>query len=249
MSCSFRHTYHIDTRDLDCFNVCRASAVLGYLQDVAGLAAEDFGGANPQMIAKHYHCWMLARVQFTLERPLRLHDALELHTWHRGGDNAVMYRDTDLLLDGHPVGRALGSWVLADIESRALARMSIFPELQGTDGGRLNRTTRLRPLRLPPDLAVAERRTLHYSDLDINGHVNNTRYADLLCDALALSLRPIPQGAFVSELQLNYLKECRAGETLVLKAGWQGDTGLASGEDDLGETRFTGLLRLSKSFP
>ena len=247
MSRFFSHTYHIDTRDLDVFDACRPSAVLGYLQDVAGLAAEDFGGANPQMIAKYRHCWMLARTQFTLTRPLRLHDALELKTWHRGGDGAVMYRDTDLLVDGKQVGEALASWVLADLDTRALARMSAFPELQGTDGGALNRATRLRPLRLPDGLPEVERRTLHYSDLDANGHVNNTRYADLLCDALAL--HSAPAGAFVTELRLNYLKECHAGEVLTLKAGWQGKDGLVSGQGEGGEVRFTGALTLSKSFP
>lgn len=244
---SYRHTYRIDTRDLDCFDRCRPGAVLGYLQDVAGLAAEDFGGANPQMIAKYRHCWMIARMQFTLKRPLRLHDALELHTWHRGGDGAVMYRDTDLIVDGEAVGEALAAWVLADLDTRALARMSAFPELQGTDGGALNRATRLRALRLPGDLPEVERRALHYSDLDANSHVNNTRYADFLCDALAL--QTAPKNAFVSKVQLNYLKECRAGETLLLKAGWQGDDGLVSGEGTDGEVRFTGALTLSKSFP
>lgn len=247
MSRFFSHTYHIDTRDLDCFDACRPGAVLGYLQDVAGLAAEDFGGANPRMIAKYRHCWMIARMQFTLSRPLRLHDALELKTWHRGGDSAVMYRDTDLLVDGKQVGEALASWVLADLDTRTLARMSAFPELQGTDGGPLNRTTRLRALRLPADLPEAERRTFHYSDLDANGHVNNTRYADLLCDALAL--QTAPAGAFVTELQLNYIKECRAGETVTLKAAWRDGAGLVSGEDAAGESRFAGLLRLSESFP
>jgi len=242
VSCSYRHTYHIDTRDLDCFDLCRPSAVLGYLQDVAGLAAENFGGAPPRMMEKYRHTWLLARVQFTLERPLRVHDALELHTWHRGGDSAVMYRDTDLILNGRPVGQALAAWVLADMETRALARMSAFPELQGTDGGSLNRTTRLRALRLPSDLPEVERRALHYSDLDVNGHVNNTRYADLLCDTLAL--HAAPGRAFVTELQLNYLKECRAGEVLTLRGGLQDGTGLVSGEDAGGEARFTGLLRL-----
>lgn len=243
----YRHTYHIDTRDLDCFDTCRPSAVLGYLQDAAGLAAEEFGGTNPQMVAKYRHCWMIARTQFTLNRPLRLHDALEIKTWHRGGDGAISYRDSDLLVDGVEVGAALASWVLADIDTRTLARISSFPEMQDTDGGELNRATRLRALRLPPDLPEVERRTLHYSDLDANGHVNNTRYADFLCDAL--SLQSAPAGAFVTELQLNYIKECRAGEALVLRAAWQDDTGLVKGEDDQGEARFTGLLRLAKSFP
>lgn len=247
MALSYRHTYSIDTRDLDCFDRCRPGAVLGYLQDVAGLASEQFGGAAPQMMERHGHTWMLARVQFTLARPLRLHDALELHTWHRGGDGAVMYRDTDLAVDGQRVGEALASWALVDLRTRALARMSAFPELQDTDGGPLNRATRLRALRLPDHLPAVERRTLHYSDLDINGHVNNTRYADLLCDAL--SLQRAPKDAFVTKVQLNYLKECRAGETLVLKAGWQGAEGLACGQGEDGEVRFTGALTLSKSFP
>ena len=249
MSHSFRHTYCIDTRDLDCFSVCRAGALLGYLQDVAGLAAEEFQGASPQMMSKYRHTWMLARMQFNLTRPLRLHDALELHTWHRGGDKAVMYRDTDLLVDGQKVGEALGSWVLVNLDTRALTRMSDFPELSGTDGGALNRATRPHPLRVPPDLPVAERRTLHYSDLDMNGHVNNTRYADFLCDALALSRETLPQNAFLSRLQLNYLKECRAGEPLVLKAGWEGNVGLVAGEDDAGETRFIGQIELSEICP
>lgn len=246
MSRSYRYTYPIDTHDLDCFDVCRPSAVLGYLQDVAGRAAEDFGASNPEMVAKYRHCWMVARVQLLLSRPLRLHDALDIHTWHRGGDGPISYRDSDLLVDDRVVGQALSAWVMADLETRTLARMSAFPEMQGTDGGELNRATRLRALRLPPDLPEVERRTLHYSDLDANGHVNNARYADLLCDAL--SLQEAPAGAFVTEVQLNYLKECRAGERLTLKAAWQGDTGLVSGEDGEGTARFAGLLRLSESF-
>lgn len=247
MSRSYRHSCPVGSRDLDCFDACRPSAVLSYLQDAAGAAAEDFGASNPEMLEKYRHFWMVARVKVTLERPLRLHDPLEILTWHRGGDGPISFRDSDLTVCGEPVGQALSAWVLADLETHALARMSAFPEMQDTDGGSRNRTTRLHALRVPDDLPVAARRTLYYSDLDANGHVNNARYADLLCDALAL--HTAPQGAFVTEFQLNYLRECRAGETLLLKAGWQGDTGLVSGEDGQGEVRFTGLLRLSENFP
>ena len=53
-----------------------------------------------------------------------------------------------------------------------------------------------------------------------------------------------PCRAFVTELQVNYLGECRAGEVLTLRGGLQDGTGLVSGEDAGGEARFTGLLRL-----
>ena len=46
ISLYFEKDYEIDTMDVDCFDCCRASALLGYLQDAAGLAASQFGASN-----------------------------------------------------------------------------------------------------------------------------------------------------------------------------------------------------------
>ena len=56
-----------------------------------------------------------------------------------------------------------------------------------------------------------------YSDTDINGHVNNTRYADFVCDALRLE--GLPRSRFLSELQIGYTAESRAGDVLTLEVG------------------------------
>ena len=50
---------------------------------------------------------------------------------------------------------------------------------------------------------------MHYSDTDVNGHVNNTRYADFACDAVELDKLPPEQ--FLAEMQIGYLAECRPG--------------------------------------
>ena len=44
-------------------------------------------------------------------------------------------------------------------------------------------------------------KTVRYSDLDINGHMNNTKYADVLVDALSVDEL---KDRFISEMQLNY---------------------------------------------
>ena len=44
---------------------------------------------------------------------------------------------------------------------------------------------------------------MRYSDTDINGHVNNTRYADFVCDAL--ELENLSQDRFLSQMQIGYL--------------------------------------------
>ena len=238
----FEKTYVIDSRDLDCFNICRPSALLGYLQDAAGLAAGQFGATNMEMVEKYNHCWMVIRTGYTLERPLRWGDQLSIKTWHRGGDKPLMFRDFDLMVDGKPIGQALAIWSLVSLTDHSIARADHFPEFAGTDGVALNRDTKLPKLKLPTPLTLAHSRTLHYSDTDGNGHVNNTRYADFLCDAAALEAAH--PGTFVKALHIDFLKECKAGETLKL-LGCRGEDGFyAQGQDEQGEARFQGYIEV-----
>lgn len=234
----FEKTYAISTMDVDCFDCCRASAVLGYLQDAAGLAASQFGASNPEMVKKHGHCWMVVRTGFRMDRPLRWGDALTVRTWHRGGEKPLMFRDFDLLANGESIGTALSIWVLVDLESHTITRACAFPEFEGTDGGELIRDTKLPKLKLPADMAPVQTRLLHYSETDSNGHVNNTRYADFLCDAL--ELHKAAPGTFVREFYLSYLQECRAGETLELLTAREGERRYVLGQDGAGVHRFHG---------
>jgi acyl-ACP thioesterase len=66
--------------------------------------------------------------------------------------------------------------------------------------------------------AVGER-TIVYSDLDFNRHMNNTKYPDMICDYL-----PDMDGKWVTSLSLSYLREAAFGDTLtVYRAPVEGD--------------------------
>lgn len=135
------------------------------------------------------------------------------------------------------MGEVVSAWVLADVDSRRLLRLADIPELQGTEGENC-KTRKLTKLRRPAELVLAERRPMHYSDTDINGHVNNTRYADFACDAVGM---PRP-GQFLSELRLGYLAECRIGEVLEISAGGAPDRPFVLGCDAEGKARFEAEL-------
>lgn len=232
----FQTGFTIDSRDLDCFEHCRPSRLLGYLQESSALAMHELDADNATMLSRYGCCWMISRLKFTLDVPLMWRDELTIKTWHRGGTKAILYRDADLFVNGRLCGEALAAWVLVDVKTRAPARLSSFPFLLNTDGGPLNRSTVLPRLKAPDGLSPATRRTLHYSDLDGNGHVNNTRYADFFCDALHLEQKA--PTAFVRTLQLDFLHECKADEELVLRSFQSGSQGFVSGEDPNGSLRF-----------
>lgn len=229
--------YHVDTREVDHQGQCRPSAVLGFLQETATAAALRLGFERETML-KRYNCfWMLARIWVELERPLGWNEEVTVRTWHRTPKGASIYRDFDLFSEGKPVGQAVSTWVLADYDTHKLFRMDKVEEIQNTFGGEgLDKTLTLSHLKLPAEMELAERRRLHYSETDINAHVNNTRYADFACDALRLER--LTGGAFVSRLQIGFLAECKAGDVLDLSVGRQGETGFVRGVGQDGKPRF-----------
>ncbi len=127
--------------------------------------------------------------------PLRWEDEITIRTWHRGGKSAIMYRDYDLFVNGQPVGEAvsLGAGQRGPYRLLRLGALP-SPSWTGTGGGSCARPN---PLQAAPArrrrMEPADRRRMHYSDTDINGHVNNTRYADFACDAVEMEdLEPGP---------------------------------------------------------
>lgn len=239
----FEGGYPIDSRDVDPWNHCKPSGLMGILQEAAVAAACELHASRPEMMEKYNLFWMLARMWYRLDRPLKWNETLNIRTWHRGGSGASSYRDFDLFVDGKPVGEAVSVWVLADADTHRLARMSKIEEFQGTDGGELCKDKSLSRFKLPQEMAAADHRAMHYSDTDINGHVNNVRYADFICDAIRMD--QLGQDFYVSALQVDYLAECMAGETITLFTGEQDGLRYVRGADTAGKSRFEGAVTLT----
>lgn len=239
----YEGSYLVDSRDVDQWYHCRPSGLLGILQEAAVSAACALHASREEMLEKYNLFWMMARLWYRLERPLMWGERVTVRTWHRGGKGVSTYRDFDLLVDGRPVGEAVSLWVVADVQTHRLGRLSGIEEFQGTDGGELCKKKLLSHLRLPQGMELADRRGMHYSDTDVNGHVNNVRYADFICDALHMERLGAEQ--FVSSLQVGYLAECQAGETLELYTGEQEGQWFVHGTDGDGKSRFDGAVTLS----
>ena len=239
--------YMVDSRDIDPWYHCRPSGLMGMLQEAATQAACALHVSRDEMLVRYNSFWMLARLWYRLDVPLSWGDTVHIRTWHRGGRGASTYRDFDLFVNGQPVGEAVSTWVLADAATHRLARMSRITEFQDTDGGPLCKERTLSRVRLPETMEHADSRAMHYSDTDVNGHVNNVRYVDFLCDAL--HMERLGPSRFVSSLQVGYLAECVAGETIELYTGQAGGLWYVHGADQAGKSRFDGAVELAELTP
>ena len=238
----YQDTYRVGARDTDPFNQCRPSSVLNFLQEAATQAAGELGVSRDEIVAKYNCFWMLVRIWYRLDKPLYFDDELTVKTWHRGGKGVSMYRDFDLYRNGEHIGEAVSTWILADLDTHKMKKLTEIPEFQVTTGGDLCKSIQLHKVKLPEDMKPVEERRLHYSDADINVHVNNVRYADFACDAIGLEKEG--KGKFVSSLQISYVKECKVGETITLSAAQQDGVWYVGGQDSTGTERFDAAISL-----
>lgn len=243
MSTTYKMDFLVDSRDVDMFGQCRPSALLGHLQEGATLAALALGVAGPQIRERYNTMWMVARQWTELYTPLRWNEKIELLTWHRGAVGVSSYRDYRLSREGREVGRAVSTWVMVDVDTHKLFRMKELKEFQGTDGGALCYDVKLHRVPSPDAYDRREERRMRYSDTDINGHVNNTHYADFACDAL--HLEDHGQDKYVRSFQIGYMGECRAGETIWVDSAVRGDSLYARGMDGQNKERFDFSMTLA----
>ena len=174
------------------------SALLGYSR--AALAGQDL-------------VWLLSRSRLEFTRLPQFCERLTLSTWPLRSARSIYPRCYSFAVNGQTVGHAVTQWLLVRPTTRAMvdgaAAGIVLPDASGLPQP-LKNPARIRPEGEPNE--VFSRRVC-FSDLDVNGHVNNARYAEWLLDAVD------PRrfaGRAVRALQVNYLHEMLPGETVAL---------------------------------
>jgi medium-chain acyl-[acyl-carrier-protein] hydrolase len=112
---------------------------------------------------------------------------------------------------GRELFQVLSLWVLMDINTRAMI-------LPGKSGIALPGTIRGNELNAPGSLPAKQllnhrSRTVCFTDLDRNGHMNNTKYLDWIADLLPSAFH---ENHTPAEFTLCYLSEAREGQELLI---------------------------------
>lgn len=198
--------------DCDARNRWRPSAILVEMQELAEKHAAVLNLPRTKLIANGM-VWVLYRQRIVMHHYPTFCETVHVTTWPGPIEGPVFPRYYTLeKADGTRIGEAATSWILMDIRTRRPMRPSALPEPLPISA------EREAPLPLPGMLRIANasplmERSVRYSDLDVNGHMNNTRYIDWICDALDLDTL---NERGLSQFQINYISEGRPGETLSL---------------------------------
>jgi acyl-ACP thioesterase len=186
--------------------------LLSILQDVAWAHAEHLGHGY-ETTMKRGAIWVLSRQKLVMADWPIWRDELLVRTWIRPIRGPLVHRDYEMLIGDRRVGEGTASWLTLDAKTRRPVR----PAAAGTQferptDGALASTPEKIAVR--QDLTEATRFPVRNSDLDLNGHVNNTRYAQWILDSAPSETHRTYR---VDRYEVNFLTEVQVGDAVAIE--------------------------------
>ena len=237
----FSKTFTVSSTETDLNDQMRPAAVLSRFQELGTQHASILNMDRDYLVRNYHACWLLARVWYQLYRPLHEGEEVTVHTWCRGAGGLIVYRDYDIYVGEEYVGEGVAAWVIADLDTRTMLRPGSVENIAIYEPPKSVKEKQLRLIRTPKERVKIYDRTVRLSDLDINGHMNNTKYADVILDAFTPGEF---ENTFISQFQLNYSQECRYGETVELSRGNDDNGCYVDGCCEDGKRRFEAHIQL-----
>ena len=207
----YRQAFTINDNCVDRYGRLKTSMILGFVQEVAGQHFNQIA-MSYDALAEKGMLWAIIRQKIQITRlPVR-NETITLETWPMPATR-VAYPRSVIAYDeaGNELFRSISIWVLMDVQSRAM----ILPGKSGVAvPGTLRGNELAAPGSLSPRVLSQTRvRPVCFTDLDRNGHMNNTKYLDWIDDLLPSAFH---QDHIPREITVCYLSETREGQELTM---------------------------------
>jgi len=205
----YTYRYTIRWHDTDAKREVRPSQVLAYMQETSNYHLLSAGMSLDELRDRHGQAFLLSRITARLYRPLYTGEEIEVQTWICESRGLSFHRCYRILRGTEVIAEAFTVWALLDLQTGKLLPVSAFPyEIEPDEAPSAELMGRLR---LPPldQMEEVGLRPIVYSDLDYNGHMNNTHYPDMLCD-----FTPEINSRRVIGFSMSFLQEAAFGHTL-----------------------------------
>ena len=233
MNSIFEGSYNLRAADFDRWSTLRPAAIMDLFQDVAGRHANELGAGTDALMKKNV-VWILVKLRFRVLKDARMYQRVRVRTWPLPPQRISYEREYVITDDnGETIVEGSSEWVLMDFSDRRIVKLDdIYPLERFCE--KRNYEERFPRLRAFEGEGETYSFLPSYSDFDMNGHVNNTKYANFVFDALS------PDHAFsLKEFRMEYHREVLPGERLNIVLAHQDGAILARGENDAGDKMFT----------
>ncbi|MCR5636801.1 MAG: hypothetical protein K6F76_06480 [Clostridiales bacterium] len=182
----FSKKYSLRTSDYDVNKNLRISSILDLFQDAAGIHSDLLNAGYDDLIKQNL-MWVLLRTKLTVHSMPQMHTDVTVKTWPHKPSSFGYIRDYQILDgNGNVITEGSSLWAIIDcalrkpvITEKGIYNIDSYHEESAFDVKISKRVRNFDTEGLSPFLVYPSA-----SDIDINGHVNNTKYANYALNSL-----------------------------------------------------------------
>ena len=205
-----KEKFVVNSNDIDGNLEIKLSSLTRYMQQVATDNACDIGFGHKQL-SKERHMWVIIRMQMHINRLPKLDEEFYIST-HPGDSKAFLYFRHFEVYDVHNklLAVASSSWVVLNYDTRKVVIRPFDKPIPSE--------TNKDDIPLPEKVVgqapnLVDSRKARYSEVDMNGHINNTRYVDYIQDMHDTAFFKENR---ISKILINFEKEIKEGDQISL---------------------------------
>ncbi|MDO5329869.1 MAG: thioesterase [Bacillota bacterium] len=203
------HTEHVDGK-----GKLRLDSMLQIFQEISIAHVSSLGMPSSFTMAKNL-IWVIGKERIEIERLPQYEEEISVRTWPGKRMIFIFPRYYEIAdAKGHPIIRATSYWTLINFSTRKVAD-PVKEGIEVADESRGDELACPMALRFPE----LEKKTVFepkFTDLDINGHVNNTKYMNVVQDLL-------PNDFLLNHdakaIDIHWKKEIKIGDSVEIKYG------------------------------
>lgn len=209
----FEKNYEVNSVNINMSKRLGLFGMLGFLQDAGMLHAEELGVGLEDMIRNNAF-WVFTQQKLIMNRWPAWKDTVRIVTRPRAIDGLKAYRDYEIFIGDEKIGESVATFMVLNGETRKPVKPQIDTEIHKNLP---ESTVGFIPEKLiaPDDLKVENTIVVQNSDLDMNRHVNNTKYAQWILNTIPIKYH---HNHVVKEFNINFTAEARLGDEIDILA-------------------------------
>ncbi len=215
--------YTVLMRDTDFSMRSTLESIGNIFMNIAGLDSER-KGFGMEALRKQGYAWVALRILIDVKSYPAAFEKLKATTWIENWNKLTTQRNC-VIEDskGDNVVEISSIFTLINFNTRQAVNMQDVLSNSNYEKSICNKHLSIRSpekVHLLTNEKVVATRKVTYSDIDCNMHVNSFRYVSWVLDTIPLEMF---QKKFISEFEINYVKECHYGETVTINMEQLGD--------------------------
>lgn len=239
----FQKTIKIPYPECDIRNQIKLSNIMRHIQELSGEHLEDLG-LNHKKLWDEGFVYLLTKVGLQVKRRPNALETLKVVTKPRAPKGVQSMRDVYFYdAAGDEIIYAQTAWVLTDPIQHKIRRPSELPYTIPLEPFQSDYQLVKARIKRPQDAHPVGTRTVRYSDIDCNMHMNNAVYSDIVCDYLPLELH---KNNNLIQYLISFVGEVRLDDELAIyRANVDKNTYYIGADRPAGDSCFECLIKFA----